>query len=270
MQTFDLSVIIVNWNTCDLLRRCLAALTGTGSLRLKIEMFVIDNASTDGSAEMVACEFPYVRLIRNTANLGFARANNQGLRLSRGRYVLLLNSDALASPEALAHLVHFMDEHPDAGICGPRLVRPDGTPQVYAFGGDPTLGYLLMRGVKRLFRVYMHDWATSVIQEVDWVSGACLMARRQAVGQVGLLDEEMFMYFEDNDWCLRMRQAGWRVYHVPEVSVVHVGGQSLAKNPAAQQAYYKSLVYFYRKHYGPIARWLLRVLLIFYRNMVSA
>jgi hypothetical protein len=218
---------------------------------------------------MVRAEFPVVTLIANTENLGFARANNQGIRASSGRYVVLLNSDTVVPSGALEALVGFMDAHGDAGAVGPRLLRPDGTPQPYAFGGDPTLRYLLRRGVNRLiFRRPLHDWATDAIQPVDWVSGACLMARRAAIDQAGLLDENIFMYFEDNDWCLRIRQAGWRVYYHPQVAITHIGGQSLAHNPAARRAYYDSLCIFYRKHYGPRALALLTLCLPLYRRLL--
>ena len=219
---------------------------------------------------MVQREFPDVHLIVNEGNLGFARANNRGIAASRGRYVLLLNSDTVASPAALEMLVAFMDVHPEAGVVGPRLLRPDGTAQPYAFGGDPTLGYLLRRGFNRLLRRrYLHDWDTDAIQEVDWVSGVCLMARRVAIEQAGPLDEAMFMYFEDNEWCLRIRKAGWKVYYDPQAAIVHIGGQSLAKNPAARRAYYESLRYFYRKHYGFVASTLMDACVRLYLGIAS-
>jgi N-acetylglucosaminyl-diphospho-decaprenol L-rhamnosyltransferase len=263
----DLSIVIVNWNTSQLLRQCLSSIKNCGE---NWEIVVVDNASTDDSSRMVEDEFPEAHLLLNETNLGFARANNRGIQASRGRYILLLNSDTVASEEALAYLVSFMDQHPNVGACGPRLLRLDGSPQPYAFGGDPTLFYLLARGINQLlFRRYLHDWATHTIQEVDWVSGACLMARRQAIEQVGLLDENIFMYFEDNDWCLRIRKAGWKVYYNPQVSIVHIGGQSLAQNPSARQAYYHSLNYFYAKHYSPFARLLLQLGLLPYRLLVK-
>ena len=274
----DLSVIIVNWNTRELLGECLCPLTKDERRKTKdeppwslvigpsSELIVIDNASADGSVEMVQREFPDIHLIVNESNLGFARANNRGIAASRGRYVLLLNSDTVASAAALDALVAFMDAHPEAGAVGPRLLRPDGTAQPYAFGGDPTLGYLLRRGFNRLLRRrYLHDWNTDAIQEVDWVSGACLMARRAAVEQAGPLDESMFMYFEDNEWCLRIRKAGWKVYYDPQAAIVHLGGQSVAKNPAARQAYTRSLRIFYRKHYGALAYAIMDVLLLLYQ-----
>ena len=219
---------------------------------------------------MIAAEFSAVRLIRNTSNVGFARANNQGLAASSGRYVLLLNADTIVPEGALARLVAFMDAHPEAAACSPRLLRPDGTPQAYAYGCDPTLGYLLRRGLKRLlFHQPLHDWAVSDVIAVDWVSGACLLARREVVDRIGGLDEQIFMYFEDNDWCLRMRSAGWQVYYVPQVEITHLGGQSVAQNPAVRSAYYRSLEYFYKKHYGWPERVLLRALLPILRSFLQ-
>jgi hypothetical protein len=283
VDTPVLSIIIVNWNTRELLRGCLTALTEDGRRKTdslsrssvlrppsSVEIIVVDNASADGSAEMVERDFPIVRLIVNEGNLGFARANNRGIAMSRGRYVLLRNSDTVATPDALGMLVAFMDAHPEAGVIGPRLLRPDGTAQPYAFGGDPTLGYLLRRAFNRMLRRgYLHDWDTNAIQEVDWVSGACLMARRAAIEQAGPLDEAMFMYFEDNEWCLRIRNAGWKVYYDPQAAIVHLGGQSLAKNPAARQAYYESLRYFYRKHYGVVASALMDACVHLYLGIAS-
>ena len=153
------------------------------------------------------------------------------------------------------------------GACSPRLLRPDGSPQPYAFGDDPTLGYLLRRGVSRwLFRRPLHDWDTGAVLEVGWVSGACLVARRQAIEQAGGLDERIFMYFEDSDWCRRMRLAGWKVCYVPAVEITHIGGASVSQNPAARAAYYDSLVYFYGKHYGRVPQALLRLVLALYRG----
>lgn len=265
MQQFGLSIVIVNWNTCDLLRDCLKALRlGTHPT---YEAIVVDNGSTDASPQMMQSEFPQVRLIINPDNRGFSFASNQGIRASQGRYVVLLNSDTIALPVALDGLVDFMEAHPDAGACGPRLLCLDGTPQPYAFGGDPTLGYLLARSLSQLvLRRSLHHWATDEVQQVDWVTGACLMARREAIEQAGLLDESIYMYFEDSDWCLRIRKAGWKVYYDPQVEIVHLGGQSLAKNPRAQRAYYESLRYFYAKHYSRLAQWVIGLLLLIHRK----
>lgn len=263
----DLSVVVVNWNTSGLLRQCLSSVITSLENDLA-DVTVVDNASSDDSVALVRNEFPTVRLIENDSNVGFARANNQGINASGGRYVLLLNSDTIVRPGALAGLVEFMESHPDAGACGPRLILPSGTPQPYSFGYDPTIVYLLKRGLKRLLTGrYLHDWATDQVTGVDWVSGACMMLRRAALDQVGLLDERIFMYFEDNDLCSRLRRWGWRVYYNPRVSIVHLGGQSLVQNPVAKRAYHESLRYFYAKHYGPLAQVILRVGLGAYRRL---
>lgn len=285
--SLDLSVIVLSWNVRELLRECLqsvircqaSGVSGQMGVRIALptdicpltpELIVVDNASTDGSAEMVAAEFPEAKLIRNAENLGFARANNIGIAASTGRYVLLLNSDTVVPAGALASLVAFMDAHPQAAACSPRLAQPDGAPQPYAFGRDPSLGYLLRRGLTRaLFRRPLHDWAVAEPLGVDWVSGACLLVRRAAIEQVGGLDEAMFMYFEDNDWCRRMRLASWQVWYVPTVAITHIGGAGLKQNPAARAAYYRSLAHFYRKHYGLLAQALLLPALAAYRLVIK-
>ncbi len=232
-----------------------------------MEVVVVDNASSDDTPGQIKQNWPQVRLIENADNRGFASANNQGLAISRGRYVALLNSDTLVTSQALSQLVAFMDEHPEAGACGPCLLQPNGQPQAFAFGHDPTPGYLFRRGFTHLLlRRPLHNWNTDQTQMVDWVSGACLIARRQAIEQAGPLDESIFMYFEDNDWCLRFRQCGWKIYYLPTVAITHIGGQSRRQNPAAQAAYYTSLRYFYRKHYGWLSQLWLTVSLPFYRR----
>ena len=259
----SVSVIIVNWNTAALLCQCLTSLYAHAVSRP--EVIVVDNGSTDGSAQMVARSFPQVRLIRNMENRGFAAANNQGLALAMGRHLLLLNSDTVLATALPAALSRFLDETPDAGAAGPRLVGADGGPQPFTFGGDPTLGYLLRRGARALLRRGpLHDWAESTSRAVDWVSGACLMVRREVYEQVGGLDEKLFMYFEDNDWCLRIRKAGWRVHRVPTITLTHLGGQSATHNPGASAAYYQSLLHFYRKHYSPVELYMLRIALVGY------
>ncbi len=264
-----LTILILSWNTADLLADCLRSIPA-GAEGLTYRTVVVDNASADGSADMVARDFPEVQLIRSPENLGFGGGNNLGIRFldHSSTYILFLNSDTIVHPASLAALVRFMDEHPQAAVCSPRLVSPNGTPQAFAFGGDPTPGYLLSRGIKRLvLRQFMHDWSTQTVQSVDWVAGTSMLVRRTAMDQVGVLDENIFMYFEDNDWCLRFRKAGWKVYYVPHVEMVHLGGQSLKKNPRAQRAYYQSLRYFYHKHYGVFAQKLLEPLLWLYRML---
>jgi GT2 family glycosyltransferase len=230
-----ISVLIVSYNTRDLLRKCLNA--AVEELRhLGGEIIVIDNASHDSSPTMVRREFPGVRLIQNQHNRGFAAANNQGLAVAKGQYICLLNSDATLSPLSLSEMVLFLEMHPTAGIVGPKLVLPDGTSQVGA------AGYQL--GVRTAFnhsfflsRLFPHvracrgytlyqDSVAPPYVEVDWVSGACLMVRREAVEAAGPLNESFFMYVEDLEWCDRIRQSGWGIYYLRDVEVIHYEGAS--------------------------------------------
>jgi len=261
----DISVIILNWNTAQLTHNCLTALLTTTATRT-FEFIVVDNASTDGSVDKIRTLWPDLQVLESAQNLGFAGGNNLGLRQASGRYTVLLNSDTLASTRALEILADFLDKHPEVGAVGPRLRLPNGQAQPYAFGADPTPLYLLRRAVSALlWRRALHNWETEQSLEVEWVSGACLMARRAAYEQAGLLDENFFMYFEDNDWCLRFRQQGWKVAYHPLAAITHLGGQSRRQNAAAQAAYDASLRYFYRKHYSRLAQFWLALFLPLYR-----
>jgi hypothetical protein len=271
----SLAIVIVSWNVAPFLINCLNSIPA-GAGEMDHHVLVVDNNSSDESAEIVAQQFPHVQLIKNSQNVGFTKANNQGILavLNQAkdqdiRYVLLLNCDTVIKPLALQAMVSFMDEHPDVGVTGVRQVRPDDSPVPFTFGGDPSLGYLLARGFNRLvFHRPLHDWATQTVQEMDWISGACLLARRAAIDQVGLLDEKIFMYFEDVDWCRRFRLAGWQVTYNPQIEITHLGGQSQSKNPTARQTYYDdSLKYFYAKHYGALAHFLLSISLAAYQRL---
>jgi N-acetylglucosaminyl-diphospho-decaprenol L-rhamnosyltransferase len=260
----NLSIIIVNWNTRDLLAACLESVEGSklnvagSTFNLQpanLETLVVDNASSDGSASMVRERFPWVRLVENDENLGFARANNQGIELAQGRYVLLLNSDTVLRAGALAALVGFMDPHPAAGACGARLLNADGTLQP---GAHPML--TPGRELWRLFfleRLHpratypMDRWDTVTPHRVEVIKGACLMLRRAALDQVGPLDDGYFMYTEEVDLCYRLAAAGWELWYVPAAEVVHFGGSSTSQ--AHEDMYvqlYRSKVQFYRKFGG--------------------
>jgi len=264
MSEFDLSIVIVNWNTRNLLAQCLGSVYDTVS-DLDFEIIVVDNASTDGSVEMVRERFLQVRLIQNTENVGFARANNQAIALSRGRYMLLFNSDAIATLGAIQALVVLADVEPRAGIVGARLLNPDGSFQA-SHTPFPTLWqeFLILTGLGRLSR---GRWYPSRGPEedkgpqvVDYVGGACLLVRRQAVEEVGGLDEGYFMYAEEVDWCYRMKQAGWQVWYQPAAKVIHLGGgSSQNRRPQREAGLYRSRVRFFRKHYGDRAAWLLKL-----------
>lgn len=258
-----MTVIIPSWQTRDLLVECLAGLADCRELR----RVVVDNASTDGSAD-AAAGFDGVQVIRHAANSGFAAAVNAGLAValaSGDGPAILLNPDTRCSPEALAVLAAHLAQHPRTGLVAPRLLLPDGRPQPFAFGGDPTLRYLLRRGWRRWRGGgYLHDWADDSTFAADWVSFACVAARLEMVRQVGLLDTGFFMYFEDNDWCLRARRAGWAVERTGAASIIHIGGASLGRNPAAAAAYRRSLLLFHAKHYGPASRLAVRLILPLY------
>ena len=277
----DLSIIIVNWNTRDLLAQCLesvissqvsvarhkAADLTTDDWLLTTEIFVVDNASTDGSAQMVPERFPQVHLIENRDNVGFARANNQVIRETTGRYVLLLNPDTEVQPGALETLLRFMDGSPEAGAAGARLLDSDGTLQPSCHPA-PTLS----REFWRLFHLdalwpyacyHMAGWDPNTAREVDVVQGACLILRREVLDQVGLLDEDYFIYSEEVDLCHRLRQHGWKVCWVPQAVVVHYGGQSTCQMAAAMfLRLYRGKVLYFRKRHGWLAAQVYKLILL--------
>ncbi len=264
-----LSVLIVNWNVRDLLRRCLQSVIAHSST-VPLEIIVVDNGSTDGSGEMVRTEFPQVYLIANPDNRGFPAANNQGLAVARGRYVLLLNPDTEVMGAALETMVAFADAHPDVGVVGPQLLNPDGTVQS-SRRRFPTLATALFESTwlqpcaprRLLARYYVLDRPDNEIQDVDWVTGAALMARREAIEQVGPLDEGFFMYSEELDWCRRFRRAGWRVVYLPTARIVHyVGKSSEQVLPARHIHFQTSKVRYFRKYHGPIAAEVLRLVIL--------
>ncbi|MDH4136450.1 MAG: glycosyltransferase family 2 protein, partial [Anaerolineae bacterium] len=243
----DVSIIIVNWNTKDLLAQCLQSVYDTVS-DLAFEVIVVDNASTDGSPTMVRDHFPQARLIENRKNEGFARANNQAICASHGRYLLLLNSDTITQPGALEAMVHFADRHPEAGIVGCKLLNADGSLQP-SWAQFPTFCSELMGHNFRRRR----PMADGLAYEVDWVGGACLLARRKAIEMVELLDEDFFMYSEETDWCFRMVRNGWKVYYLPGAEVIHFGGGSSQRaSDEMLMQLYQSKLRFFRKHYGAL------------------
>ncbi len=263
----DLSIIIVNWNTRELLAQCLQSLEDT--IRdISFKVWVVDNGSSDGSVAMVRERFPRVHIIANEENVGFVRANNQALPHCQGRYVLLLNSDTQVLPGSLNKTVQFMDEHPRAGIMGVRLLNPDGTFQA-SYTPFPTLWreFLILSGLGRwLVRPTFPSYGPQVergAQHIEgYLEGAYLMARREAVDEVGGLDEHIFMYAEDVDWCYRFYQAGWEVWYLPDAPIIHYGGQSSKKRRGRMEAeLYRSRIYFFRKHYGLVQSQLLRTLI---------
>jgi GT2 family glycosyltransferase len=264
----DLSVCIVNWNTRQDLKEALRSVLESDP-ELGIEVIVLDNASRDGSAEMVRQSFPQVMLIESPENVGFARGYNRAAAAASGRHLLILNPDTVVRPGSLGRLVAFMDSHPEAAAAGPRLLNSDGSLQFScrrfprAMVGvlrNTIIGRLAPRN--RFTRDYlMQDWDHRSVRHVDWVSGAAICIRREAWDQLGGFDEGYYMYSEDMDWCLRAEQAGWRVYYAPDAVIVHRIGRSSDQRPLAMVIqFHRSAVRFYRKHYASQWPWGIRLL----------
>ncbi len=264
----DLGIVIVNWNTKDLLRRCLETVTAsTGDFHF--QTIVVDNASTDGSAEMVRTDFPSVQVISSPTNGGFSYGNNLGLRhlgfrgqgdvdAAAPRYALLLNPDTEVPPDAFYRMVQFMDAHPQVGVAGPKLVLADGSLDLACRRSFPTplVSFYRFSGLSRLFpkhpqfgRYNMTFVDPDQEIEVDSVVGAYMQVRREAIDQAGLLDEAFFMYGEDLDWAFRIKKAGWKVYYHPQVVVRHVKRAASRKSRKAQFEFQRAMLIFYRKHY---------------------
>ncbi len=254
MDNYDISVIIVSYNVKNYLEACLTSLFEHPT-RCTFDVWVVDNASTDGSSDMVRDQFPEVHLIQNQGNVGFASANNQAIRQCKGRYVFMLNPDTLAYENALDPLVDFLDKNPKTGAVGSRLLNPDGSLQPSCFP-FPTLGRELWRmfHLDTLYPVAlyrMERWDRTQPKSVDMVQGTALALRHTALNEVGLLDEDFFMYSEEVDLCYRLKKSGWDLYWIPTSRVVHYGGQSTQQMAANMflQLYWAKIAYF-RKHHG--------------------
>jgi GT2 family glycosyltransferase len=255
----DLSIIIVNRNTCALLRDCLGSIRDLPD-RVSREVVVVDNGSSDGSVGMVEQDFPGVVLIRNEVNTGYAYPNNQGLALSRGRHLLLLNSDTVVRPHALSRLVEFMDANPRVGACGPALYFPDGRMQrsCYSFPSPRTYlaAMLTLDRVfprSRLFGNQNTGFDHDRTAPVDALLGAALLVRRAVLEEVGPLDERFRIHYNDFDWCRRIRQAGWEIYFVREAEVVHhCQATTKAENRdlRLEEELLRNLFGYYEKHFG--------------------
>lgn len=257
-QSIDVSVVIVNWNTRDVLRDCLRSVfahSGTSSL----EVIVVDNGSTDGSPEMVRREFSQVNLLACPDNRGFAGANNLGMSIATGRYILLLNSDTIVMDDAIRKTVAYANMHPDTAVVGCRILNPDRSLQRSCFMFPSILNLLLFSTylyqlfpTNRFFgREQMTWWRRNDAREVDVVTGCYMFVRKEAIDDVGLMDERFFMYYEETDWCFRFKAKGWKNRFTPSASIIHIGGASSAKL-GAQRARIKnrSFVRYVFKHWS--------------------
>ncbi len=269
----DLAIVILNYNTRELLRACLESVFAAQGLRFAV--CVVDNASSDGSAEMVRAAFPQAHLIANNANVGYSTGNNAGLRwfgFAQGapvaalpRYALLLNPDTVVPPTAFAQMVAFMDARPWVGVAGPRVRRPDGSLDRACRRSFPTpqVSFYRMTGLSRLFphsrrfNAYNLEYLPEdAIHPVDSVVGAYMQVRGAAIAQVGLLDEAFFMYGEDLDWAKRNKDAGWEVWYNGACEITHVKEAASSRSAKSRIDFYEAMWLFYAKHYraqtGPL------------------
>lgn len=279
-----ISIIIVNFNTEGLLRDCLRSIYEKTS-GLSCEIFVVDNASSDGSCTMVQGEFPEVRLIQNSENKGFAVANNQAILLAKGEYIVLLNSDTVLLNNALEIMYDFMEGHDGAGICGPQLLNKDRSIQK-SIAEFPSIKKIIGSYIASVNRIKpLHDFNQFEPQYYDYtrqkkivgaaLTGACLMIRRSLFEEFGLLDEQYFFYLEEADWSLSVIKKGWAIWLVPEAKVMHYLMASVKQSINTELEIkvkirqVKSLIYFYRKHYGQHSVALLKIVLLsfFFANI---
>ena len=263
----QLSIIIVGWNVRELLRACLACLP------CEAEVIVVDNASSDGSAEMVRRDFPQVRLLANSTNRGFTGGNNDGLRLASRPWVFFLNPDTVPHGDALDRMLAYLETHSDVGVVGPQLRYGDGSLQssrrrfptlATAFFESTPLAWHWPAERNRWARRYqMADVPADRAQEVDWLVGAALLTRQEVMAQVGGFDEGYFMYSEELDWQRRVKQAGWKIVYLPEAVITHYEGKSSEQATGARHIRFnRSKVRYFRKYYGPLQTELLRLSLL--------
>ena len=266
----DVSIIIVNWNTKRLLLECLSSVFKTIN-KLSFEIWLVDNASGDGSVEAVKQNYPDVKIIQNKKNLGFAAANNIALERMCGQYALLLNTDTILTNGAVEHLFDFMEKNPDAGMACGQLLNQDGSKQ-NSIANFPGIGSLLCNEsllqmlFPKKFPGKRREYKKPV--EVDSCVGACLMVRKKAMDEVGLLDKRYFFFFEETDWAYRMKQAGWKTYFVPSAKIFHIQGQTVGHKASSRIMLYRSRYIYFKKWHSH--SYLLICLIIFVRLLINA
>ena len=254
----DVSIVIVNYNTCELTLNALRSIYQSETAA-QFEVILVDNYSRDESVALIRRQFPQVQLICNQGNVGFSRANNQAMRIARGRYVLLLNSDTIVQTDTLDTMISFMDEHPTVGVSGCKLVLPNGSLDKACRRGFPTpsASFYYAFGISKLFpnipkfnQYQLGYLDPDLAYPVDCLVGAFMFVRRTTIDQVGLLDEDFFMYGEDIDWCYRIKQAGWVNYYYPLTQIIHYKGASSQRKPfKIIYEFHRAMLLFHRKHY---------------------
>lgn len=255
-KKWDVSIVMLNYNGGEMTAEAIRSIRESAPSST-CEIVVVDNGSSDGSVERLRKEFPEVRLLSNGRNLGFAKAVNSGIDLSRGRHILLLNNDTTVPHGSIDGLAQFMDGHPECGICGPQLLNADGSRQ-HSYDNFPTAATVLLnKGILRMFfpaRYPSKRQCATPPLEVESVIGAALLVRREVVEKIGKLDERYFFFLEETDWCLRAREAGWKIFHLPTVAVCHLQGRTKRRAEArAKVEYTRSLFAYMRKHSSFIA-----------------
>ena len=264
--TLDMTIAIVSHRHYRFLNACLAAIyNNTSSHNVRFEVVLVDNIGEPQIEQLVSTQFPQVRLIVNQERKGFSANNNQVIMPSKARYSFLLNPDTMVQPGSIETLVSFMDAHPRVGACGPRLMFPDGRLQL-SCRQFPSIGSvlarrtplrLLLRNSEVMRRYEMHDWDHGTRRSIDWLFGAAIVIRRETLEQVGGLDEDMFLFSEDVDWCLRCHQAGWDIWYVPDAVVVHDFDDVKYTRyfTRSRLLHYQSMSRFFRKHWRSCLRW---------------
>lgn len=274
----DLSIIIVNWNTAPFLIRCLHSIYET-TKKVNFEIFVVDNGSKDNSVEVVRNEFPKVKLIVNEKNKGFPKANNQAIKISQGEYILLLNPDTVVRKNTIDGCVEYLREHSDVGALGVKIYNPNGIINLHCARRFPTLVRLFWETslLNKIFpkskyfsSILLNHWDHNDSQEIERISGVFMMVPKRVFDDVGLLDENQFMYAEDTDLCFRIRKYGLKVYYFADYSIIHFGGQSSKQVSIQSLLYlYDSHNYIFKKYYGQkvVVQWKLIVL---FRSILKA
>jgi GT2 family glycosyltransferase len=255
----DVSICIVNYNAKIFLENCIRSIPVSIKDR-SYEIIVVDNASTDGSQQL-AKKYTAIRYIQNASNLGFIKANNIGIKNSKGRYILSLNNDTVVKDGAIEQMIDLMDKTSDAGAVGPKLLNGDGSIQMQCRRGFPTpsssifyfLGLSRLFPKSRTFGAYLMTYLDDAsLSEVDSLCGAAMMVRREVIEKVGLMDESYYMYGDDIDWCYRIKQAGWKVYYLPEAEIIHYGGRGGSRRQSYRNIFefHRAMAVFYKKHYS--------------------
>src|SRR5690554_1758556 len=255
----ELSVIIVNYNVKHFLEQCLHAVV-KASENIQTEIFVVDNNSVDGSAQLIHDKFPAVHFIANQQNVGFSRANNQAIRQAHGKYILLLNPDTVVEENTFSKVIQFMDKHPDAGGVGVKMIDGKGNFLPESKRGLPTswVAFCKMFGLSALFprsrkfgRYHLSYLSKNEIHEVDVLAGAFMMLRKETLDKVGLLDETFFMYGEDIDLSYRITRGGYKNYYYPKTTIIHYKGESTKKGTLNYvKVFYSAMIIFARKHFS--------------------